>query len=151
MRAVVQRVSWAHVKVAGEIIGTIQHGLCVLVGALDGDSLDDAGFIAHKLATLRIFTDAQDKLNLDVRAVQGSILLISQFTLAADTTSGTRPSFSSAMPPAEAARLLNSLAEKLRADGITVATGSFGAKMEVELLNSGPVTILLDSRKKQRK
>jgi len=151
MRAVVQRVAWARVTVEAAVISEIGPGLCVLAGAMQGDSPPDASFIAHKLATLRIFPDAAGKMNLNVLDSGGGVLLISQFTLAADTTSGTRPSFSSALDPREAELLLNQLAGELRAQGLTVATGSFGAKMEVELLNDGPVTIYVDSRDKQRK
>ena len=151
MRAVVQRVSRAGVAVAGETVGAIGRGLCVLVGAMNDDGLEDAAFIARKLATLRIFPDEEGKMNLSVANVGGSVLLISQFTLAADTTSGTRPSFSSAMPPDKAQPLLDELAGLLRGQGLTVETGEFGAKMEVEIVNDGPVTIFLDSRMKRRK
>jgi D-tyrosyl-tRNA(Tyr) deacylase len=151
MRAVVQRVSRASVSVEQRVVGAIQRGLCVLVGALEGDGAEDAAFIAHKLATLRIFPDEAGKMNLSATDVQGGVLLISQFTLAAETTSGTRPSFSAALPPAEAQPLLDQLAALLRQAGLEVATGEFGAKMLVELANDGPVTILLDSRAKKRK
>lgn len=151
MRAVLQRVAWARVTVDNAIIGEVGPGLCVLAGAMHGDTAADASFIARKLATLRIFTDAAGKMNLSVLDSGGAVLLISQFTLAADTTSGTRPSFSSAMPPDEAEVLLRLLAEELRAQGLRVESGSFGAKMAVELLNDGPVTICLDSQAKQRK
>jgi len=151
MRAVVQRVARASVSVNGEIVGAIGPGLCVLVGALTGDGTADVEFIARKLAGLRIFHDEQGKMNRSVIDVGGQLLVISQFTLAADTTSGTRPSFTAALPPAEAERLLTELIDLLRGRGITVACGRFGAVMSVELLNQGPVTIILDSQAKQRK
>jgi D-aminoacyl-tRNA deacylase len=151
MRAVVQRCSWARVTVGGAVAGAIGPGLCVLAGALDGDTQTDAAFIANKLATLRIFPDAAERMNLDVREAGGAVLLISQFTLAADTTSGTRPSFSSAMAPEQAIALLDYLKAQLEAKGLHVETGRFGEKMLVELANDGPVTIILDSRNKVRK
>jgi D-tyrosyl-tRNA(Tyr) deacylase len=151
MRAVVQRAAWARVTADGEITGEIGPGLCVLVGALSGDTLDDVRFLCRKLATLRIFPDGAGRMNLDVREAGGAVLLVSQFTLAADTRSGTRPSFSAALEPQAAAELLGQLAALLRAEGLTVATGRFGEKMNVELANDGPVTIYLDSRNKQRK
>jgi D-tyrosyl-tRNA(Tyr) deacylase len=151
MRAVVQRCAWARVLVNGEVVGAIGPGLCVLAGALDGDTQADAQFIAGKLATLRIFPDDAGRINLDVREASGALLLISQFTLAADTTSGTRPSFSSAMAPEQAVALLEHLKAQLQAKGLQVETGSFGEKMLVELANDGPVTIILDSRNKVRK
>jgi D-tyrosyl-tRNA(Tyr) deacylase len=151
MRAVVQRVARASVSIDGEIVGAIGPGLCVLVGAMTGDGTSDAEFIARKLAGLRIFHDEHGKMNRSVLDVGGELLVISQFTLAADTTSGTRPSFTSALPPAEAERLLAELIDLLRERGITVACGRFGAVMSVELVNQGPVTIILDSQAKKRK
>jgi D-aminoacyl-tRNA deacylase len=151
MRAVVQRCAWARVLVDGEVVGAIGLGLCVLAGALDGDTRTDAAFIANKLATLRIFPDSAGKMNLDVREAGGAVLLISQFTLAADTTSGTRPSFSSAMTPEQAVALLAELKAQLETKGLHVESGRFREKMLVELANDGPVTIILDSRNKARK
>jgi D-tyrosyl-tRNA(Tyr) deacylase len=151
MRAVVQRVTRARVLVDGQVAGEIGPGLCVLVGAMSGDTAEDVAFLARKLATLRIFQDRAGKMNLNVADAGGSVLLVSQFTLAADTTSGTRPSFSGALEPGPAAQLLEQLAVLLRERGLHVATGRFGARMELELTNSGPVTICLDSRAKKRK
>lgn len=151
MRAVVQRCTRARVLVGGAVAGEIGLGLCVLLGAIEGDTPADASFIAHKLATLRIFPDEQERMNRDVCETGGAVLLISQFTLAADTTSGTRPSFSSALAPEPAAALVDQVQAQLEAKGLVVATGVFGAKMAVELCNDGPVTIILDSRNKQRK
>ena len=151
MRAVVQRVRRAQVLVAGECVGAIGEGLCVLVGAMAADGPEDAAYLARKLATLRIFHDSAGKMNRSVADVGGSLLVVPQFTLAADTTSGTRPSFSAAMEPALAAPLLAALEQALRDVGLTVASGRFGAHMQVELVNDGPVTILLDSKDKKRK
>jgi D-aminoacyl-tRNA deacylase len=151
MRAVVQRVSFARVTVDGRVTGEIARGLCVLAGAVAGDAAADASFIAHKLASVRIFSDAEDRMNLDVRQAGGAVLLISQFTLAADTTSGTRPSFSRALAPEQAQALLDIVRRELEQAGLTVAEGEFGAKMLVELANDGPVTLVLDSQDKRRK
>lgn len=151
MRAVVQRVAWARVRVEGSLIGEIGQGLAVLVGAMEGDSQADVEFIARKLCTMRIFEDDNGKMNRSVIDVGCDILLVSQFTLAADTTSGTRPSFSKALAPIAAKGLLEVLASLVSAQGIEVANGRFGAKMLVETANDGPVTIILDSQAKQRK
>ena len=151
MRAVVQRVARASVSVEGRIVGAIDDGLCVLVGALEGDDAQDVAFLARKLAGLRIFHDDDGKMNRSVLDISGAMLVISQFTLAADTTSGTRPSFTSALHPDQAAPLLEDLATQLRGHGIEVATGVFGAVMDVDLVNRGPVTIYLDSRSKKHK
>lgn len=151
MRAVVQRVAWARVIAGGTVVGEIARGLAVLVGAMEGDGQADTEFIARKLTTLRVFPDANDKMNLSVKDVGGAVLLVSQFTLAADTTSGTRPSFTKALDPQSAKKLLGELENLVAAEGIEVATGRFGAKMLVEIGNDGPVTIILDSQKKKRK
>jgi len=151
MRAVVQRVTRAEVTVGKELISRISHGLCVLVGAMNGDNETDVAFMARKLSTLRIFPDSEGRMNLSVQDAGGAILLVSQFTLAADTTSGTRPSFTAALPPEQAKPLLEMLATQLRTKGIEVGTGEFGAKMELALVNDGPVTIMLDSRDKRKK
>lgn len=151
MRAVVQRCAWARVRVHGAVVGETGPGLCVLAGVMDGDTQVDALFIARKIASLRIFPDAQGRMNRDVMETGGAVLLISQFTLAADTTSGTRPSFSTAAAPETAISLLAEVTQALEAAGLSVATGQFGEHMLVELANDGPVTIMLDSRNKQRK
>ena len=121
MRTVVQRVAWARVIVDGSVVGEIEHGLACLVGALEGDGQADTEFIARKLCTLRIFPDANGKMNLNVKDVQGSVLLVSQFTLAADTTSGTRPSFTKALDPGKAEELLVDLGGLVAAQGIQIA------------------------------
>jgi D-tyrosyl-tRNA(Tyr) deacylase len=149
MRAVVQRVSRAAVRVDSAVVGAIDTGLCILLCAMAGDTEADCAFVARKLASLRIFTDAEGRMNRSVSDTGGSLLCVSQFTLAADTTSGTRPSFSNAAAPEEGERWFERTVALLREQGLEVATGVFGAKMEVELVNDGPVTILLDSRAKR--
>ncbi len=146
MKAVIQRVSHASVVVDGELVGSIGAGLMVLVGAARGDSEKDVRWIARKMAEIRIFSDAQGKFNLGLSDVGGAILLVSQFTLLADTRKGRRPSFLEAAPPEEAVSLVNLCAGYLQERGVHVETGRFGAHMEVSLLNDGPVTILLDSK-----
>ena len=150
VRAVVQRVGRARVLVDGAVVGKIGRGLCVLVCAMKGDGEEDAQFLARKLASLRIFPCERGKMNLDVRDVSGGVLLVSQFTLAADTTSGSRPSFSAAMEASGAQALLSALASRLKDAGLPVESGRFGTKMDLELVNDGPVTIYLDSRAKTR-
>ncbi|MEO6458285.1 MAG: D-aminoacyl-tRNA deacylase [Chloroflexia bacterium] len=145
MKAVIQRVRHASVVVDGETVGSIEAGLMVLLGAAQGDTQEDVRWIARKMAEMRIFSDAEGKFNLGLSDVGGAILLVSQFTLLADTRKGRRPSFLDAAPPDEAERLVNLCARYLREVGIQVETGRFGAHMEVSLLNYGPVTILLDS------
>lgn len=152
MRAVVQRVSRARVTVlepdgGWRESGAIGPGLCVLLGVAQGDGDDDARWMADKLAGLRIFEDAAGKLNLDVREAGGGVLAISQFTLLGDARKGRRPSFLEAMPPEPAKALYARTCELLRATGLTVAEGEFRATMRVELVNEGPVTLLLDSRR----
>lgn len=147
MRCVVQRVSRASVVSEGTMTGAIEAGFLCLVGAEVGDEESDLRYIADKVAGLRVFEDDQDKMNLSIQDVQGKVLLVSQFTLLGDARHGRRPSFSAAERPEKAAPMLDSLAQKLRDKGITVETGRFQTHMEVSLVNNGPVTILLDSRK----
>jgi D-tyrosyl-tRNA(Tyr) deacylase len=144
MRSVVQRVSRARVLVDGVALGAIERGLMVLVGILEGDTSEDAGWMAHKLLSLRIFADDAGKMNLSVTEVGGSLLVVSQFTLAADVANGARPSFKQAMQPDRAQPILAVLLASLRAS-VPVETGRFGAHMHVELVNDGPVTLWLDS------
>jgi D-tyrosyl-tRNA(Tyr) deacylase len=146
MKAVVQRVSRASVEVNGTIVGKIEAGLLVLLGVANGDTEADGRYVAEKLTTLRIFPDDQGKMNRSLMDVGGAVLLVSQFTLLARTESGRRPSFDGAAPPDEAKRLYEQVAARLRAQGARVETGIFAAHMQVELLNDGPVTLLLDSR-----
>ena len=146
MRAVIQRVSQASVRVEGELIGEIAGGLMVLIAAGHEDQEKDALLLADKIANLRIFTDEQDKMNLSLLDIGGEILGISQFTLFGDARKGRRPSFVAAMEPVGAERLYERFLQALRDTGISkVACGRFGADMKVSLVNDGPVTILLDS------
>jgi D-aminoacyl-tRNA deacylase len=145
MKALVQRVSEADVTVDGLRVGAIGKGLLVLLGVETGDDPAAADLLARKIAALRIFEDAAGKMNLAVRDVGGAVLAISQFTLAADLRKGNRPSFIRAAPPEVAEPLYEQFCTRLRAAGLTVATGRFGAHMAVRLINDGPVTIWLDS------
>jgi D-aminoacyl-tRNA deacylase len=143
MRAVCQRVSRASVTVDGEVVGEIGHGWMVLLGVGPNDDEATAARVADKIVGLRVFEDADGKMNRSVADVGGAVLLVSQFTLYADTSRGRRPGFTGAAPPAVAEPLVNRLAELIRERGLTVATGRFGAHMAVELVNDGPVTIVL--------
>ncbi len=147
MRAVVQRVTKASVEVAGKTVGRIDTGLVVLLGVDKGDSLHDANYIAEKIVGLRIFPDDQGRMNFSVLDVGGSALMISQFTILGDVRKGRRPSFTDAADPKVADQLYEHCNQLLRQHGLTVATGVFRADMQVHLINNGPVTILLDSRK----
>ena len=146
VRAVIQRVKSAAVNVEGRVTGKIGQGLLVLLGVGKGDGEKDIAYMISKLPDLRIFEDASGKFNLSLREVQGEMLVVSQFTLYGDCRKGRRPSFTEAAEPAEAKRLYEQLILKIREQGVTVETGEFQAKMEVHLINDGPVTILLDSR-----
>lgn len=147
MRAVVQRVSGASVSVAGEVVGRAERGLLVYLGVAQGDGEGDAAYLAEKIANLRIFEDQEEKMNLSVLDVGGSILAISQFTLLADARKGRRPSYSDAAAPEEARDLFDRFVRALAAQGVPVQTGIFQASMRVAYTNEGPVTILLDSRR----
>jgi D-aminoacyl-tRNA deacylase len=145
MKALIQRVRGARVEVAGEVVGAIDQGLLALVGVEPQDTPASVEKILHKLLNYRVFSDAAGKMNLSLSDVGGGLLLVSQFTLAADTKSGLRPSFSSAAPPALGAELFDLLVTQARAKHSQVATGRFGADMQVHLVNDGPVTFLLES------
>jgi D-aminoacyl-tRNA deacylase len=147
MRAVVQRVSQAKVTVDGEITGKIGRGLLVLLGVGAGDTRADADYLAEKTIGLRIFEDAGGKMNLSVAEVGGALLVVSQFTLYGDARRGKRPSFDAAAPPQQARELYEYFVERVRAAGLRCETGRFQQMMQVELVNEGPVTILLDSAK----
>lgn len=147
MRAVVQRVSRARVIVQGEIVGEIDRGLLVLVGIGSADTESGADYLADKIAGLRIFEDAQGKMNLSLAGVGGRVLAVSQFTLYGDVRHGRRPSFDAAAPPEKARVLYEYFVERIRAAGLRCETGRFQEMMQVELVNDGPVTILLDSSK----
>ena len=143
MRAVVQRVLRARVVVDGQTVGAIGLGLCVLLGVAAGDSNEDAERLAAKIARLRIFENEAGKFDLSLLHVGGEALVVSQFTLIADTAKGNRPSFAAAAPPEEAEPLYEAFCVSLRALGVGVQTGVFGARMQVELLNDGPVTLVM--------
>ena len=144
MKCLLQRVTQASVTVAGELMGKIDRGLLVLVGVEAEDAEQTVTRMAERLLRYRVFSDAEDKMNLNVAQVQGSILLVSQFTLVADTASGNRPGFSTAAPPEQASNLCDQLADALRKGDVQVETGRFGADMQVALVNDGPVTFLLE-------
>jgi len=145
MRALLQRVQAASVTVAERTVGQIGPGLLILVCAMPGDDAAIAARLAEKIARLRIFRDGAGKMNLDLAAAGGGALVVSQFTLAADTSRGNRPGFSGAAPPEQAERLYLALADRLAGLGIPTARGVFGAEMQVALVNDGPVTIWLDT------
>ena len=147
MRAVVQRVSEASVRVDGRVVGQIGRGLLVLLGVGMGDAETDAEFLVEKVLNLRIFPDEAGAMNRSLVDVAGELLVVSQFTLYGDARKGRRPSFIDAAPPEEANRLYHHYVEKARASGLRVEEGVFRAMMDVALVNDGPVTILLDSRK----
>ncbi len=145
MRAVVQRVSEASVQVAGEVVGQIGPGLAVLVGVRQDDTEADARYLADKTAHLRVFADAEGRMNLSLRETAGGVLVVSQFTLYGDIRRGRRPSYAAAAAPDLAEALYHRYCDLLRAAGLPVQTGRFGAMMTVRLVGDGPVTILLDS------
>lgn len=147
MRAVVQRVLQAGVTVEGKVVGAIDSGFVVLLGVRREDASTDADYLAEKIANLRVFEDAEGKMNLSLLDVHGSALVISQFTLYGDARKGRRPSFSDAAPPEEANRLYEYFCERLAGYEIPIARGIFQAHMAVTLVNDGPVTLLLDSQK----
>ncbi|EIT85306.1 D-tyrosyl-tRNA(Tyr) deacylase [Fictibacillus macauensis ZFHKF-1] len=146
MRVVLQRVDHASVTVEGEVVGQIGRGLLLLVGVTHGDEEKDAAYLAEKVAHLRIFEDEEGKMNHSLLDIGGSILSVSQFTLYGDTKKGRRPNFMKAAKPAEAEALYETFNKMLRELGIAVETGRFGAMMDVELKNNGPVTLILDSQ-----
>ena len=147
MRAVIQRVRKASVTIAEQTVGAIDQGLMVLLGVAQGDTAKDAAYLADKTAGLRIFEDDDDKMNRSVEDIDGGILVVSQFTLLGDCRKGRRPGFTDAAPPELADTLYEEYVDALRRRGITIATGVFRANMQVALVNDGPVTIMLDSRK----
>jgi len=147
MRAVVQRVREASVTVDGRLVGKVGRGLVVFLGVGEGDSEKDAEVLAEKIVGLRIFPDADGKMNISVQDIGGGVLMVSQFTLYGDCRKGKRPSFVQAADPAEANSLYEYCVDRVKALGVETATGEFQAMMEVNVRNDGPVTILLDSRK----
>lgn len=150
MRCVLQRVLEARVDIDGETVGAIEQGLMILVGVGEGDTESDARYLADKTAVLRIFADDADKMNLSILDIQGSALVVSQFTLLADCRKGRRPAFTGAAEPQIANTLYQSYCKRLAEQGIEVQTGRFAADMQVHLINDGPVTILLESPPKAK-
>jgi len=148
VKALLQRVNEASVSVTGEVVGRIDKGLVVFVGVADGDAEKDAQYLVQKTVNMRIFADEGGKFNLSALDIKGELLLVSQFTLLADTRKGRRPSFIEAAPPERAEGLFQYFVEQVRATGLKVETGRFQQYMQVEIYNDGPVTILLDSRDK---
>lgn len=148
MKALLQRVSRASVSVAGEEVGRIGRGLVVFLGVAGGDEERDVQYLIQKIINLRIFADAEEKFNLSALDIRGELLLVSQFTLLADTRKGRRPSFVAAAPPEEAEALFDYFVGLARESGLKVATGRFQQYMQVEIHNDGPVTVMLDSRDK---
>ncbi len=148
MKALLQRVTEASVSVGVEVVGRIGRGLVILVGIASGDTEKDIQYLVPKIVNLRIFPDDKGRFNLSALDIKGELLMVSQFTLLADTRKGRRPSFVEAAPPAEAEQLFERFVEQARATGLKVETGRFQEYMQVEIHNDGPVTILLDSREK---
>ncbi len=148
MKALLQRVTGASVSIAGEVVGSVGRGLVVFVGVASEDTEKDAQYLAQKTVNLRIFADEAGKFNLSALDIKGELLLVSQFTLLADTRKGRRPSFVEAAPPDRAEELFDYFVEQTSATGLKVETGRFQQYMQVEIHNDGPVTILLDSREK---
>ena len=147
MRGVIQRVSRAGVTVNGEVVGEIGRGFLVLLGVADDDTQDDVIYLANKVAGLRVFEDSAGKMNRDLKEIGGELLVVSQFTLMGDCRKGRRPSFIAAARPDKADALYESFVAELRGQGFRVETGRFRQQMDVELVNHGPVTLLLDSRR----
>lgn len=148
MKALLQRVTRASVSVAGEVVGRIGRGLVVFVGVASGDTERDAQYLAQKTVSLRIFSDEEGRFNLSALDIKGELLVVSQFTLLANTRKGRRPSFVEAAPPVQAEEIFERFVEQARATGLRVETGRFQQYMQVEIYNDGPVTILLDSKGK---
>lgn len=146
MKIVIQKTKEASVSIEGTIVGEITHGLVLLVGIEEEDQQEDIDYLVRKISKMRIFEDSQGKMNLSIEDVGGEILSISQFTLYADTKKGNRPSFTKAAKPDTAIPIYDAFNAQLRATGLSVQTGTFGADMQVSLLNDGPVTIIIDSK-----
>lgn len=146
MKTVIQRVKSASVTIDGNLYSSIKQGILVLYGVEKGDIEDFSKYLAEKILKLRIFEDENGKMNLSLKDIQGELLIVSQFTLAGDTRKGTRPSFDSAMPPKDAKVMYEKFVRMMTESGLTVKTGVFGAMMDVELINDGPVTFILEKR-----
>ncbi|MDA2924315.1 D-aminoacyl-tRNA deacylase [Acidobacteria bacterium AH-259-L09] len=147
MRAVIQRVGQASVTVQDEVVGAVCKGLLVLLAVEATDTVEDVSFLKRKILNLRIFEDEQGQMNLSLLDVEGELLIVSQFTLYGDCRKGNRPSYSRAAPPTHAEKLYEELIEQIRSEGVTVRTGIFQAMMKVALVNDGPVTLIVDSKK----
>jgi len=148
VKALLQRVTRASVSVDGEVVGRIGQGLVVFVGVASGDTEKDAQYLVQKMVNLRIFSDEEGRFNLSALDTKGELLVVSQFTLLADTRKGRRPSFTEAAPPAQAKEMFERFVEQARSTGLRVQTGRFQQYMQVEIHNDGPVTILLDSKRR---
>lgn len=148
MRAVIQRVEEANVSVEGMVVGGICKGLLVFLAVEADDTEGDLAFLKKKILNLRIFEDGQGKMNLSLTDIEGAVLLVSQFTLYGDCRKGNRPSYSRAAPPTQAEKLYRQLIQQLRMEGVVVESGKFQAMMKVDLVNDGPVTLIVDSKKK---
>ena len=146
MRAVIQRVKEAKVTVEQQVTGRIEQGIVVLVGFAEADGPDDLDWMARKIASLRIFSDSEGKMNLSVGQVQGKILVVPNFTLYGDVNRGRRPSFTSAAQPQVAQQLFDQFVEVLRKQAVEIASGEFGASMQVDIVNDGPVTLIIDTK-----
>jgi len=144
MKVLLQRVKWARVRVGGKVVGEIDHGLLAMVGCVKADQIVQAKRMAERIVGYRVFPDDEGKTNLDLRQVKGAVLVVSQFTLGADTRKGRRPSFDPTLAPGPAKVLIMALVEEIRIAGISVSEGVFGAEMELELLNYGPATYSLE-------
>lgn len=148
MKAVIQRVRQASVAIEGTVVGEIEQGLMILLGITHDDQQEDVDYLIRKITQLRVFEDEAGKMNRSLAAINGAILSVSQFTLYGDTKKGNRPSFIKAAPPALAIPLYEAFNQGLRESSVTVATGRFGADMQVSLINDGPVTIIIDTKEK---
>jgi D-tyrosyl-tRNA(Tyr) deacylase len=151
MKALIQRVKEAAVEVDGRVVSTIGKGLLVFLGVEQGDEKKDLDYLVRKVSNLRIFGDSEGKMNLSVKDIHGEVLVVSQFTLSADTRKGNRPSFVKAEDPEIAEATYSEFMESMKAEGLRVASGEFAANMAVSLINDGPVTIMVDSREKRNK